>query len=102
MIQAEAASQNMTYEEIARRNQEIKANATEIWYISHESLASNLQIFVSLRSRTTTPADEQAAASDSIAVTCTIVRWISTKTSKCRDTIKMSFLTQKMKYNQIT
>lgn len=73
MIQAEAASQNMTYEEIARRNQEIKANPTEIWYISHESLLSNLQILVSLRSRTTTPADEQAAASDSIAVTCTIV-----------------------------
>lgn len=63
----------MTKEEMARKNHERKAKATEIWNMWQESLGLALHIFVSLIIKTTTPADEHAAASDKMPVTCSIM-----------------------------
>ncbi|KAJ0855707.1 hypothetical protein HanRHA438_Chr14g0676311 [Helianthus annuus] len=48
----------------------MKAKAIEIWNVLHDNAACDLQMFVSFMNTTMTPADEQAAASDRIAVTC--------------------------------
>lgn len=48
----------------------MKAKEIEIWNILHASFGFILQIFKSPTKRTITPADEHAAPSDRIAVTC--------------------------------
>lgn len=60
----------MIQEDTARRNHEAKAKAMDIGNILQEKLVSFLQKSVSLVNRTATPADEHAAARDSIAITC--------------------------------
>ena len=53
---------------MAIRAQLMKAKATEIWNLLHGRLL--LQKCKSLEYRTIIPADEHAAASDKVAVTC--------------------------------
>ncbi|KAL4576304.1 hypothetical protein LXL04_012396 [Taraxacum kok-saghyz] len=65
-----ANNHNTTYEEMARRNQAMKAKAMDIWKVLHASDPCNLQMSVSFINRIITPADELAAASDRITVTC--------------------------------
>ena len=55
---------------MARRNHDAKAKAMDIWNISHDKFKLSLQIFVSLMKSIITPAEEQAAARDRVAVTC--------------------------------
>lgn len=60
----------MTKEDIARRNQETKAKATEILNVLQASCFSTRHKFVSPPSRITTAVAEHAAASDRTEVTC--------------------------------
>lgn len=68
--QMDATSQNMMYEDMARRNHDAKAKAMDILNILHDKFRSSLQISVSLVKSTITPAEELAAARDRVAVTC--------------------------------
>lgn len=62
----------MTREDMAMSSQVMKARTTEIWNLVHGSGCA-LQKIVSLVNSTVTPADEQAAARESVAVTCIIL-----------------------------
>lgn len=55
---------------MARKNHERKAKEIEIWNILHARFGFAVQILESPANRTITPADELAAPSDRIAVTC--------------------------------
>ena len=56
---------------MAIKNQVMNAKAMDIWNLLHGICISALQKSRSLAYSTITPADEHAAASDKVAVTCT-------------------------------
>lgn len=65
-----AKIQNITWEDMAVRNQVTKARAMESSYLPHGICEWTLQKSKSLAYKTATPADEHEAASDKVAVTC--------------------------------
>lgn len=70
VFQTEAKIQNITWEDMAIRNQVTKAKATESWNRLQGRCIWALQKFKSLAYKTAIPADEHAAARDKVAVTC--------------------------------
>lgn len=69
VCQPAANSQSIIRDDIEIGNQLKNAKATEIWYFWHSS--PKWQCPRSLKYKTVMPAEEEAAASDSVAVTCT-------------------------------
>lgn len=66
----EASNQNMTWEDMATRHQVMKDRTMESSNLLHEDCIVPLQYFKSLAYKTAIPAEEHAAASDRVAVTC--------------------------------